>query len=242
MNKNQDNKLSSQNIKLTFLKDWPVWLLIYEAFTILFNLGNMKGYLLKPYILGPVISIFLLSILGLKIISTCKNSKKIITDYTVSILVFLLVYSPLWAYMMVHFKIEIFYYMAIPLLSGIILFECIVVMVKYIKGWYLSGVLYWLLYFSIILISAIFAAHIVPYEINLKKYLQGFAYVFVFFQFFMGPFYALLLVPFTYFLIKNRNISSEHAGETHLKIWKIVYLLFLAFLPWFGLHLLNNIF
>lgn len=235
------NKTNSHD-KLVFLKNWPVWLLFYEVFTILFNFGNMKGYLFKSYILGPIISILLFSILGLRIIFNCKHSKKITTYYIFFILIFLLVYSPLWAYLMVHFKIEIFYYMAIPLLSGVIFFGCIVIMVKYIKGWHLSVTLYWFLYFSIILISVIFATYAVPYEINLKQYLQGLAYMFIFFQFFMGPFYAVLLMPFTYFLIKNHNISSEYAGKTHLKLWKIVYLLVLAFLPWFGMHLFDNIF
>lgn len=220
--------------KLTFFKDWPVWLFVYEFFVILFTFGNTAW---KLNIIILFLSIFLFSCLGVFFLSKYPQCNKLIIRYIAAIMIFLFFYSPYWSVAVFSGCLSCLFKQEYSILLGILLFIIFFAIGKIINK-NISEFWLWIFFIIAMGVSVTFDNFYTFYPTTGKNYLEGMLISFILFQFFFSAFYALLLLPFTWYLIKNRNLQRRKYKQEPLKIFDIIYFVFLTALPWCCIHLM----
>ena len=166
--------------KLEFLKDWPLWLLIWEVFAILCAVGHTRWGL---NVILLLLSVFLFSCLGVFLLSKYPQCDKLIAKYIAAIMVFLFFYSPYWSASMFMEGSSSIYGQEYSILGGVLLFILFVGVGK-IFNKKVSELWLWIFFIIVMGVSVTFDNVYMDYPLTRDNYLSGMLISFIFFQFF----------------------------------------------------------
>lgn len=209
--------------KLSFFKNWPVWLLFYEAFVLY---GTIITADIHIYSLAILILVF--AIIGLKILQKYPNKENFVRQYIISLIIILFFYSPFFIKSIGGGSLLAFSQ------AGYIFFLIWVVFLL-LNLKMLNRKVFWFIYtlsigFTALLINQFYFT----YPLSFIKYITNISIALIMGLFFIFFWYLMLLIPFTIYLVfspKHTNNKSVYSIKRHHKIFDTFYFIFLTVLP-----------